>query len=102
MAPRPSYQSPQKEQDYAGEHIASSSLLLSSTAPSSSPTLVALPTLPYEARVTQVKETIEEFGQHGQGRLDVAPRPTDQPRDSWEPQQEHFPIATSNLKTLPT
>jgi len=44
----------------------------------------------------------ERFGQHGQGRYEVKPRPSGQPRAYWRLQPEHFPIPTAQLIPLPS
>lgn len=44
----------------------------------------------------------EEFGQTGQGRLEVEPVENAPPRAHWTKQEEHFPLSLESLISLPT
>jgi mannosyl-oligosaccharide alpha-1,2-mannosidase len=46
--------------------------------------------------------TIKEFGQHGQGRLEIPLHGAVLERPVWIPQKEHFPVPSESLITLPT
>ena len=45
---------------------------------------------------------VEEFGQHGQGRLEVDSRPPGSPMARWAKQTENFPVPPGKLITLPS
>ena len=86
--------------------IATSSIARASSRTSSSPrpslSLKSRPIANDEDRLAVSPPAIEEYGQHGQGRLEVPvhPGPVEKPR--WTPQQEHFPVALESLIALPT
>ena len=42
------------------------------------------------------------FGEHGQARLDIKPRPTNKQRAFWQPQRQHFPVSEHQVISLPT
>lgn len=44
----------------------------------------------------------EEFGQTGQGRLEVEPVENAPPRAHWQKQEDHFPVLPGSLIPLPT
>jgi mannosyl-oligosaccharide alpha-1,2-mannosidase len=44
----------------------------------------------------------EEFGEHGEGRYQVNPRPVEAGKAYWKPQKEHFPVSSENLIQLPS
>lgn len=45
---------------------------------------------------------VDEFGEHGQARLDVKPRPTNKQRAFWKPQRQQFPVSAQQVISLPT
>lgn len=45
---------------------------------------------------------VQDFGQHGQGRLEVDSHPPGTPMAKWEKQSERFPIPPGKLITLPS
>jgi mannosyl-oligosaccharide alpha-1,2-mannosidase len=46
--------------------------------------------------------TVEEFGQHGQGRLEISLHDAELEKPVWIPQEEHFPVPRESLIALPT
>ncbi len=68
----------------------------SSTAPDSKPTVTGEEFLAIQPSFD------EEFGEHGQGRYEVKPRPPGLGKAVWRPQTEHFPVPSQSLITLPT
>ncbi|KAK4946407.1 hypothetical protein LTR10_014605 [Elasticomyces elasticus] len=44
----------------------------------------------------------EDFGERGQGRYEVKPRPDTQSKAYWSQQREHFPVPTQSLIALPS
>ncbi len=44
----------------------------------------------------------QEFGQHGQGRLEIPLHDAQLEKQFWVPQKEHFPVASTNIINLPT
>ncbi|EXJ94707.1 hypothetical protein A1O1_03104 [Capronia coronata CBS 617.96] len=77
----------------ASETSATSSI---STSANSAPTITG------DELLTKQPSFEEDFGEHGQGRYDVAPRPSDHPRAYWKQQTEHFPVPSESLIPLPT
>ncbi|RVX75315.1 hypothetical protein B0A52_00668 [Exophiala mesophila] len=69
-------------------------------SPSPSPDL--RPTVTGEELLAKPDSALDDFGERGQGRLEVQPRPHEQPKAYWKQQEEHFPVPPDSLKTLPT
>ena len=56
-----------------------------------------------EDRLADDLPVVEEFGQHGQGRLEVdTPQNSKLPKAHWKPQKEHFPLLPGAVLALPT
>ncbi|EXJ88920.1 mannosyl-oligosaccharide alpha-1,2-mannosidase [Capronia epimyces CBS 606.96] len=73
-----------------------------STLSSSSPAPDSEPTITGDELLTKQPNFEEDFGEHGQGRYEVHPRPSDQPRAYWKQPEEHFPVPSQSLIPLPT
>lgn len=71
-------------------------------SPSPSPSPDTRPTVTGEELLAKPAGALDDFGERGQGRLEVQPRPHEQPKAYWKQQKEHFPIPFNSLKTLPT
>jgi mannosyl-oligosaccharide alpha-1,2-mannosidase len=65
-------------------------------------TLKSRPIESDEDRLAVNPPTIKEFGQHGQGRLEMPVHGAVLEKPVWIPQQEHFPVPRESLITLPT
>ena len=55
-----------------------------------------------EELLTKQPSLVDEFGEHGQARLDVKPRPTNKQRAFWKPQRQQFPVSAQQVISLPT
>ena len=55
-----------------------------------------------EELLTKQPSLVDEFGEHGQARLDVKPRPTNKQRAFWKPQRQQFPVSVQQVISLPT
>lgn len=55
-----------------------------------------------EDRLAVSPPTIKEFGQHGQGRLEIPMHSAALQKPVWIPQEEHFPVPRESLIALPT
>jgi mannosyl-oligosaccharide alpha-1,2-mannosidase len=66
------------------------------------PTLKSRPIESDEDRLAVNPPTVEEFGQHGQGRLEIPLQGAGLEKPVWVPQEEHFPVPKESLITLPT
>ncbi|KAJ9499381.1 hypothetical protein H2202_004964 [Exophiala xenobiotica] len=72
------------------------------TISTSSPAPESAPTITGEEFLAIQPTFEEEFGEHGQGRYEVKPRPPGLGKAVWRSQTEHFPIPSESLITLPT
>jgi mannosyl-oligosaccharide alpha-1,2-mannosidase len=95
-------------QDLSPSSSASTSLQTRSSSPTSTtqsrprPTLKSRPIESDEDRLAVSPPAAEEFGQHGQGRLEVPLQGAELEKPVWVPQKEHFPVPQESLITLPT
>jgi mannosyl-oligosaccharide alpha-1,2-mannosidase len=65
-------------------------------------TLKSRPIESDEDRLAVSPPTIKEFGQHGQGRLEIPLQGVVLEKPVWIPQEEHFPVPRESLIALPT
>ena len=72
------------------------------TLPSPSISLKSRPAGSDEDRLAVSPPAIEEFGQHGQGRLEIPLHDGQVEKPLWIPQKEHFPVPTESLIALPS
>jgi len=86
----------------ASSQTRSSSHTSTTTSSRSLYTLKSRPIESDEDRLAVSPPTIQEFGQHGQGRLEVPLHGEGLQKPVWIPQREHFPVPTESLIALPT
>ncbi|KIX00738.1 uncharacterized protein Z518_09803 [Rhinocladiella mackenziei CBS 650.93] len=72
------------------------------TATQSTTSLDSSPTVTGEEFLAKQPSFDQEFGEYGEGRYEVKPRPPDEPRAYWRPPPEHFPVPSHSLISVPT
>ena len=99
-SPPPQDFSPSSSTSASSQTQSSSHTLTTQSRPQ--PTLKSRPIESDEDRLAVNPPAIEEFGQHGQGRLEIPLQGAELEKPVWIPQKEHFPVPKESLITLPT
>ncbi|KEF62649.1 mannosyl-oligosaccharide alpha-1,2-mannosidase [Exophiala aquamarina CBS 119918] len=84
----------------SGDQLAPEHPIQSSSRPVAHPD--ARPTVTGEEFLTKQPALVDDFGERGQGRLEVQPRPKGQQNAYWKQQRENFPVPSPSLINLPS